>query len=212
MVSRNGSGVCSRCVLTPVPQKSSKLSKADHAHLTSLVRTVLFTELFYGFQPDVTVERALKLWTKELQRVTGGETNPLEVLACRFSCCHRLHLVASPLHHERTVVALRRGSVHHQEFVSDMLCRRHTRGESLTESLIIYCALTPVGVGPVLGDPNLRTFQWSLDTPEDVPFPFLQLRFLAADGYRVHRPLAVTVALLPSLCSSHTAPVHRIHP
>ncbi len=70
----------------------------------------------------------------------------------------------------------------HQEFVCDLVMRRHNRDELLTEPLVIYSVLTAVGVGPVLAGPDTYTFRWSVETPEDVPFPYLHLRLLATEG------------------------------
>ncbi len=64
-----------------------------------------------------------------------------------------------------------------------MLQRRHVRGESLTEPVIIYCVLSRVGVGPVLTEPCPMTFRWTVETPEDLPYPVLHIRDLAVDGY-----------------------------
>ena len=69
-----------------------------------------------------------------------------------------------------------------QEFVCDLLSRRHCRLESLTEPVVIYTVLTAVGMGPVLSEPDQVTFRWSVDTPEDIPFPYIHLRMLAIDG------------------------------
>ena len=67
-------------------------------HLNALVRTILFVELFYGFQADPIVEKALKVWHKELLRVSGGTTSPLEVsgaclVVCRCSVGPASHVV-----------------------------------------------------------------------------------------------------------------------
>jgi hypothetical protein len=66
--------------------------------------------------------------------------------------------------------------------VCDLCTRRHSRGELLTEPLLIYTVLTAVGVGPVLVGPDPYTFRWSVETPEDVPFPFLHIKLLATEG------------------------------
>jgi hypothetical protein len=74
------------CGPPPFPHQKtkSKLSREDGRHLNSLARSVLFVELFFGFQPDTLVERALRAWQKELQRVSGGISSPLEV--CVRAC------------------------------------------------------------------------------------------------------------------------------
>ena len=43
------------------------------------MRTILFTELFYGGHADVQVDRAVKMWQKDIVRVDAGVGNPLEV-------------------------------------------------------------------------------------------------------------------------------------
>ena len=61
--------------------------------------------------------------------------------------------------------------------------RRHNRDELLTEPLILHCLLTAVGMGPVLSGPDTYTFRFTVETPEDVAFPFLHIKMLATEGY-----------------------------
>ncbi len=79
-----GASLPTRCPRWQKSKHTHKLSGDDARHLNSLVRTVLFTELMYGGAPDVLVERALKVWQKDVLRVEAGVTSPLEASDTRL--------------------------------------------------------------------------------------------------------------------------------
>lgn len=80
----------------PCQKAKSKLGREDVRHLNALVRTILFVELFYGFQADPIVEKALKVWHKELLRVSGGTTSPLEVSGAGSGAVQVLCVACTP--------------------------------------------------------------------------------------------------------------------
>ena len=79
--------------------------------------------------------------------------------------------------------------------------RQFVDSENITEPLVLLCVLTACGAGPVIATPNEHTNHWSINTPDDVPFPYLIIDSLGRQGY-------VSSAFVA--CLRSTAPHHAL--